>query len=184
MKPMLSGVRVVDLAQMLAGGYGSMLLGDLGAEIIKVEAPGEGDRTRLLGPPFVEGESGYFLGINRNKKSGVLDLKPEEARQVLSDLVGASDGVFTNVGVVTGSSSYSGSFTGPNGDGEGNLSGARFTIISAGKGSGPSGACCFGENCWDIGGNDCVAAGGEFGGEGSVCVASPCAPAELMDSCG
>ncbi len=96
MKPMLSGVRVVDLAQMLAGGYGSMLLGDLGAEIIKVEAPGEGDRTRLLGPPFVEGESGYFLGINRNKKSVVLDLKTEGGREVLYDLVRVADVVFNN----------------------------------------------------------------------------------------
>lgn len=96
MKPMLSGVRVVDLSQMLAGGYGSMLLGDLGAEIIKVETPGVGDRTRLLGPPFVEGESGYFLGINRNKKSIVLDLKTQEGRQVLYDLVKVSDVVFNN----------------------------------------------------------------------------------------
>jgi crotonobetainyl-CoA:carnitine CoA-transferase CaiB-like acyl-CoA transferase len=96
MKPMLSGVRVVDLSQMLAGGYGSMLLGDLGAEVIKVEAPGVGDRTRLLGPPFVEGESGYFLSINRNKKSIVLDLKTEEGRQVLYDLVKVSDVVFNN----------------------------------------------------------------------------------------
>jgi crotonobetainyl-CoA:carnitine CoA-transferase CaiB-like acyl-CoA transferase len=96
MRPMLSGVRVVDLSQMLAGGYGSMLLGDLGAEIIKVEAPGAGDLTRLLGPPFLDGESGYFLSINRNKKSIVIDLKAEEGRQVLYDLVEVSDVVFNN----------------------------------------------------------------------------------------
>ena len=96
MKHLLSGVRVVDLSQMLAGGYGSMLLGDLGAEVIKVEAPGVGDLTRLLGPPFVEGESGYFLSINRNKKSVVIDLKKEEGRQVLYDLVELSDVVFNN----------------------------------------------------------------------------------------
>jgi crotonobetainyl-CoA:carnitine CoA-transferase CaiB-like acyl-CoA transferase len=93
---MLSGVRVVDLAHMLAGGYGSMLLGDLGAEMIKIEPLEIGDRTRLLGPPFVEGESGYFLGINRNKKSVALDLRQEEGRQVLHDLVRISDVVFDN----------------------------------------------------------------------------------------
>jgi formyl-CoA transferase/CoA:oxalate CoA-transferase len=81
---------------MLAGGYGSMLLGDLGAEVIKIEPLEIGDRTRLLGPPFVEGESGYFLGINRNKKSVALDLKNEEGRQVLYDLVRVSDVVFDN----------------------------------------------------------------------------------------
>ena len=118
-----------------------------------------------------------------DRKGGERALVTFEGVDTMVDGVVGDDGVFTNVGVVTGSSSYSGSFTGPNGDGEGNLSGARFTIISAGKGSGPSGACCFGENCWDIGGNDCVAAGGEFGGEGSVCDASTCAPPELMECC-
>ena len=97
--------------------------------------------------------------------------------------VAGDDGVFTNVGVVTGSSSYSGSFTGPNGDGEGNLSGARFTIISAGKGSGPTEACCFGTDCWDIGANDCVAAGGSNGGKGSLCNEDSCAPPELLACC-
>jgi crotonobetainyl-CoA:carnitine CoA-transferase CaiB-like acyl-CoA transferase len=96
LQPMLSGVRVVDLAHMLAGGYGSMLLGDLGAEMIKIEPLEIGDRTRLLGPPFVEGESGYFLGINRNKKSVALDLRTEDGRQVLYDLVRVSDVVFDN----------------------------------------------------------------------------------------
>jgi len=96
MKPMLDGVRVVDMAQMLAGGYGSMLLGDLGAEMIKIEQVEVGDRTRLLGPPFVEGESAYFMSINRNKKSVALDVKKDEGRQVLYDLVRVSDVVFDN----------------------------------------------------------------------------------------
>jgi crotonobetainyl-CoA:carnitine CoA-transferase CaiB-like acyl-CoA transferase len=96
LQPMLSGVRVVDLAHMLAGGYGSMLLGDLGAEVIKIEPLEIGDRTRLLGPPFVAGESGYFLAINRNKKSVALDLKKGEGRRVLYDLVRVSDVVFDN----------------------------------------------------------------------------------------
>lgn len=96
MKPMLDGVRVVDMAQMLAGGYGSMLLGDLGAEMIKIEQIEVGDRTRLLGPPFVAGESGYFMGVNRNKKSVALDVRKEKGRQVLYDLVRVSDVVWHN----------------------------------------------------------------------------------------
>ncbi len=96
MKPMLDGVRIVDMAQMLAGGYGSMLLGDLGAEMIKIEQVEVGDRTRLLGPPFVEGESAYFMSINRNKKSVALDVKKDEGRQVLYDLVRVADVVFHN----------------------------------------------------------------------------------------
>ena len=96
MKPMLDGIRVVDLGQMLAGGHGSMLLGDLGAEVIKIEPIEVGDRTRLLGPPFVEGESAYFMAINRNKKSVALDLRKEQGRQVLYDLVRVSDVVFHN----------------------------------------------------------------------------------------
>jgi crotonobetainyl-CoA:carnitine CoA-transferase CaiB-like acyl-CoA transferase len=95
-KPMLDGVRVVDMAQMLAGGYGSMLLGDLGAEVIKIEPIEVGDPTRLLGPPFVEGESAYFMAINRNKKSVALDVRKEQGRQVLYDLVRVSDVVFHN----------------------------------------------------------------------------------------
>jgi crotonobetainyl-CoA:carnitine CoA-transferase CaiB-like acyl-CoA transferase len=95
-KPMLDGVRIVDMAQMLAGGYGSMLLGDLGAEMIKIEPVEVGDRTRLLGPPFVAGESGYFLGINRNKKSVALDVRKEQGLQLLYDLVRVSDVVFHN----------------------------------------------------------------------------------------
>jgi crotonobetainyl-CoA:carnitine CoA-transferase CaiB-like acyl-CoA transferase len=93
---LLSGVRIVDLTQMLAGPYGSMLLADLGAEVIKIEDPRGGDPTRRLGPPFVEGESAYFLAINRNKRSLALDLRKAEGRQVLYDLVEVSDAVFNN----------------------------------------------------------------------------------------
>jgi crotonobetainyl-CoA:carnitine CoA-transferase CaiB-like acyl-CoA transferase len=95
-KPMLDGVRIVDMAQMLAGGYGSMLLGDLGAEMIKIEPVEVGDRTRLLGPPFVAGESGYFLGISRNKKSVALDVRKEQGLRLLYDLVRVSDVIFHN----------------------------------------------------------------------------------------
>ena len=118
-----------------------------------------------------------------DRKGGETALVTFEGVTTLVDGVAGDDGVFTNVGVVTGSSSYSGSFTGPNGDGEGNLSGARISIIRAGKGSGPSTACCFGGSCWDIGSNDCAAAGGLSEGEGSVCDADSCAPPELLACC-
>jgi crotonobetainyl-CoA:carnitine CoA-transferase CaiB-like acyl-CoA transferase len=96
LRQLLSGVRIVDLTQMLAGPYGSMLLADLGAEVIKIEDPQGGDPTRRIGPPFVQGESGYFMSVNRNKRSVALDLRGEEGRRVLYDLVKVSDVVFNN----------------------------------------------------------------------------------------
>ena len=86
----------MDLTHMLAGPFGSMLLADLGAEVIKIENPQGGDPTRRVGPPFVEGESGYFMSINRNKRSVALDLRQAEGRQVLHDLVKVSDVVLNN----------------------------------------------------------------------------------------
>ncbi|KAF0028631.1 hypothetical protein F2P81_019718 [Scophthalmus maximus] len=71
----LEGVRVLDLSRVLAGPFATMILGDLGAEVIKVERPGAGDDTRVWGPPFVASESVYFLSVNRNKKSVAVDLK-------------------------------------------------------------------------------------------------------------
>ncbi len=91
----LQGMRVIDLSMMLAGPSGSMLLGDLGAEIIKVEPP-EGDETRSAPPYFYGEDSAYFWSINRNKKSVVLNLKHPEGRQVLYDLVKKSDVVYDN----------------------------------------------------------------------------------------
>ncbi len=91
----LAGVRVLDLSTMLSGPFGSMILGDLGADVIKIETR-DGDGTRRFGPYFVGGESAYFLSINRNKRSLVLNLKLEEGRQVFHDLVRASDVVFEN----------------------------------------------------------------------------------------
>jgi crotonobetainyl-CoA:carnitine CoA-transferase CaiB-like acyl-CoA transferase len=82
---------------MLAGPYGSMLLADMGAEVIKVEEPGGGDPMRAMGPPFLpDGESAYFLAINRNKKSIAVDLSAAEGRQVFHDLVGRADVVWEN----------------------------------------------------------------------------------------
>ncbi|MBM4333678.1 MAG: CoA transferase [Deltaproteobacteria bacterium] len=92
----LQGVRIIDLSMMLAGPSGSMLMGDLGAEIIKVE-PLDGDETRV-GPPYfyAENMSAYYWSINRNKKSIVINLKSPEGRQVLYDLVAKSDVVYDN----------------------------------------------------------------------------------------
>ena len=118
-----------------------------------------------------------------DRKGGERALVTFEGVTTMVDGVQGDDGVFTTVGVVTGSSSYTGSFTGPNGDGEGNLCGARISIITNGKASGGSGSCCFGIDCWDIGINDCVAAGGVSGGKGSVCDADTCAPPELLACC-
>ncbi|MBI3968169.1 MAG: CoA transferase [Chloroflexi bacterium] len=91
----LEGIRIVDLSRYLAGPYGSMLLADLGAEVVKIEPP-EGDFSRFVHPHFYKGESAYFMSINRNKKSVVLDLKSPSGREVVYDLVKVSDIVFDN----------------------------------------------------------------------------------------
>ncbi|QBD77103.1 CoA transferase [Ktedonosporobacter rubrisoli] len=91
----LSGIRVADFTRVVAGPYCTMLLGDLGAEIIKVEPP-QGDDTRSWGPPFVEDESTYFLSVNRNKKSVCLDLRTDEGLEIAHQLVSQSDIVIEN----------------------------------------------------------------------------------------
>jgi crotonobetainyl-CoA:carnitine CoA-transferase CaiB-like acyl-CoA transferase len=92
----LAGVRVLDLTHALAGPFCTMLLGDLGADVIKVEAPGEGDHARRWGPPFVNGESSYFLSVNRNKRSVALDLKHEAGLRAVMDLALVSDVLVEN----------------------------------------------------------------------------------------
>jgi formyl-CoA transferase/CoA:oxalate CoA-transferase len=92
----LEGVRVLDLTRAVTGPFCTMLLGDLGARIIKIEEPGTGDETRQWGPPFVEGESAYFLALNRNKESVVLDLKQECDLAALRRLALESDVVAQN----------------------------------------------------------------------------------------
>jgi len=92
----LSGLRVLDLSRVLAGPYCAMLLGDLGAEVIKVEEPTRGDETRTWGPPYVGGESGYYLGLNRNKRGITLNLKHPEGLAVLDRLIAQSDVLIQN----------------------------------------------------------------------------------------
>jgi crotonobetainyl-CoA:carnitine CoA-transferase CaiB-like acyl-CoA transferase len=86
----LRGIRVLDLSRVLAGPFCSMILSDLGAEVIKVEMPGEGDDTRTY-PPFIGGLSSYFMSVNRGKKSVTLDLKKAEAREAIYRLAERSD---------------------------------------------------------------------------------------------
>ncbi|MCC6177876.1 MAG: CoA transferase [Chloroflexi bacterium] len=92
----LDGVRVLDLTRALAGPYCTLMLGDMGADVTKVEMPG-GDESRSWGPPFIEGESSYFLSISRNKKSVTLDLKQPEAKEILRRLVERSDVLVENM---------------------------------------------------------------------------------------
>ncbi len=82
----LEGIRVLDLSRVLAGPYCSMLLADLGADVVKVERPGEGDETRTWGPPYAGGEAAYFLSVNRGKRSVAVDLARPEGRDVVRRL--------------------------------------------------------------------------------------------------
>jgi formyl-CoA transferase len=101
-KPLLEGVRVLDLSRVLAGPYCTMMLADLGAEVIKIEAPGLGDDTRHWGPPFTAGgESAYFLCVNRNKRSMTLNLKSDQGIQILKELIQLSDVLVENFRVDT-----------------------------------------------------------------------------------
>jgi formyl-CoA transferase/CoA:oxalate CoA-transferase len=87
----LSGITVLDLTRVLSGPYCTMLLADMGARVIKVEQPGKGDDTRAWGPPFLDGESAYFLSVNRNKESITLDFKTPGGRDILEQLIGRAD---------------------------------------------------------------------------------------------
>ena len=92
----LDGVRVLDLSRHLAGPSCAMMLGDMGAEVIKVERPGSGDDTRHWGPPFLGGESAYYLCCNRNKKSLTLNLKHEQGTAIAQELARSSDILIEN----------------------------------------------------------------------------------------
>ena len=98
----LSHVKVLDLSRVLAGPWATQILGDLGAEVYKIERPGSGDETRAWGPPFVSGSDGvradaaYYLCANRNKKSLTVDFATEEGRQIVLALAAGADVVIEN----------------------------------------------------------------------------------------
>ena len=92
----LEGLKILDLSRVLAGPYATMALGDLGADVLKVEHPERGDDTRHWGPPFVGGESAYFLSVNRNKRSIGVDLKTEEGLGKIKDLAAGADVLIEN----------------------------------------------------------------------------------------
>ncbi len=92
----LAGFKVLDLSRVLAGPWCGQLLGDLGAEVVKVESPGGGDDTRAWGPPFLEGESSYFLGCNRNKQGIAIDFSSIEGKQLLGKLIPQFDVLIDN----------------------------------------------------------------------------------------
>jgi crotonobetainyl-CoA:carnitine CoA-transferase CaiB-like acyl-CoA transferase len=91
-----TGIRVLDLSRVLAGPYCTMLLSDLGADVVKIERPGEGDETRTWGPPYAGGESAYFLSVNRGKRSVAIDLACEEGRLLAQRLARTADVVVEN----------------------------------------------------------------------------------------
>jgi formyl-CoA transferase len=99
---LLNGIRIIDLTRVLAGPYCTQLLGDLGADVIKIEAPGRGDDTRHWGPPFTDapdgeqGESAYFLSANRNKRGLTLNLKSEKGLDILKELIRQGDVLVDN----------------------------------------------------------------------------------------
>ena len=92
----LSGIRVLDLCRVVSGPFATMQLGDLGADIVKIEDPRHGDESRRYGPPFVAGESAYFLSVNRNKRSCAIDLKSAAGRDTVLDLASVADVVIEN----------------------------------------------------------------------------------------
>ncbi|WP_439514698.1 CaiB/BaiF CoA transferase family protein [Oceanibaculum nanhaiense] len=91
----LNGLKVIDLTRVLGGPYGTQILGDHGAEIVKIEPP-QGDEVRDWGPPFLEGDASYFIGVNRNKRSLGLDLSKPEGREVLLRLLDGADVLIEN----------------------------------------------------------------------------------------
>jgi crotonobetainyl-CoA:carnitine CoA-transferase CaiB-like acyl-CoA transferase len=92
----LEGLRVLDLCRVVSGPFATMQLGDLGADVVKIEEPTRGDESRSYGPPFLGGESAYFLSVNRNKRSCAVDLKSEAGRELVLRLAGTADVVVEN----------------------------------------------------------------------------------------
>ncbi len=96
MSHVLEGIKILDLTRYLAGPYCSMILGDLGAEIVKIERPGTGDGSRQWGPPFIHGESAYFLSINRNKKSVTINLRTKRGCEIVRRMASTYDVLIEN----------------------------------------------------------------------------------------
>jgi crotonobetainyl-CoA:carnitine CoA-transferase CaiB-like acyl-CoA transferase len=92
----LSGIKVLDLCRVVSGPFATLQLGDLGADVVKIEDPRSGDESRRYGPPFINGESAYFLSVNRNKRSCTIDLKSSAGRDVVLALAGVADVVIDN----------------------------------------------------------------------------------------
>ena len=92
----LEGIRVIDLSHIVAGPYCTMILGDMGADVVKIEMPKIGDETRMWGPPFTGGESAYFISLNRNKRSLTLNIKSEKGKDILRKLIARSDVLIEN----------------------------------------------------------------------------------------
>ena len=92
----LEGISVLDLTRALAGPFCTLMLGDNGADVVKIEIPGTGDDTRQWGPPFIQGESAYYLSINRNKRSLTLNLRDPQAKEIFLKMAGSADVVVEN----------------------------------------------------------------------------------------
>jgi formyl-CoA transferase len=97
MTPPLNRIRVIDQTQALAGPYCAMMLGDMGADVIKIERPGVGDNSRIWGPPFLGTESTYYLSVNRNKRGMTLNVTSEPGREILYKLIDGADIFLTNI---------------------------------------------------------------------------------------
>lgn len=92
----LAGIKVLDLCRVVSGPFATMQLGDLGADVVKIEEPEHGDESRAYGPPFLGGESAYFLSVNRNKRSCAIDLKSPAGKELVRRLAGVADVVVEN----------------------------------------------------------------------------------------
>ncbi|MCB9450974.1 MAG: CoA transferase [Anaerolineaceae bacterium] len=93
----LSGIRVIDQTQALAGPYCAMMLGDLGADVIKIERPGVGDQSRQWGPPYIQDQSTYYLSVNRNKRGVALNIASDQGRRIVHQMVESADIFITNL---------------------------------------------------------------------------------------
>ena len=93
----LAGIRVIDQTQALAGPYCAMMLGDLGADVIKIERPGVGDQSRQWGPPYIQDQSTYYLAVNRNKRGIALDISKDAGREILHGLIKSADIFISNI---------------------------------------------------------------------------------------